>query len=334
MVYEARAGQTFLLGSSTWRIEEITRDRVIVTPAPGAPGAVPFWKGDGIGRPAELGRAIGAFAREAVTREPGRAGQGVRPRRARRQQPRLLPARAAAGDPRRPLRRDDRGRALPRRDRRLAALHPLALRRPRPLRLGPGAGREDPRRARPRGRRDLVRRRDRHPPPRRRRAALRRPRPDRPRRNRGPDRLRALRLGPVRRPLPRERLALAADPARLPRQAHAALAAALEVAEPARGGAGLPPLPGHPRDLPRVPAGRARPPGPAPSCSASCTRGRSAWSRWRRRPPRPSPPRCCSTTSPPTCTRGTRRTPSGVRRRWRSTATCCASCSARRSCAS
>ncbi|HVO53954.1 MAG TPA: DEAD/DEAH box helicase [Solirubrobacterales bacterium] len=70
MVYEARAGQTFLLGASTWRIEEITRDRVIVTPAPGAPGAVPFWRGDGIGRPAELGRAIGAFAREAVSREP------------------------------------------------------------------------------------------------------------------------------------------------------------------------------------------------------------------------------------------------------------------------
>ncbi len=47
MVYEARPGQTFLLGASTWRIEEIGRDRVIVTPAPGVPGAVPFWKGDG-----------------------------------------------------------------------------------------------------------------------------------------------------------------------------------------------------------------------------------------------------------------------------------------------
>jgi ATP-dependent helicase Lhr and Lhr-like helicase len=70
MVYEARPGQTFLLGATTWRIEEITRDRVIVTPAPGLPGAVPFWKGDGIGRPAELGRAIGAFAREAVSRQP------------------------------------------------------------------------------------------------------------------------------------------------------------------------------------------------------------------------------------------------------------------------
>jgi ATP-dependent Lhr-like helicase len=66
MVYEARAGQTFLLGASTWRIEEIGRDRVIVTPAPGVPGAVPFWKGDGVGRPKELGREIGAFSRWAV----------------------------------------------------------------------------------------------------------------------------------------------------------------------------------------------------------------------------------------------------------------------------
>ena len=70
MVYEARAGQTFLLGASTWRIEEITRDRVIVTPAPGAPGAIPFWRGDGVGRPKELGEALGAFARESVDRDP------------------------------------------------------------------------------------------------------------------------------------------------------------------------------------------------------------------------------------------------------------------------
>ncbi len=70
MVYEARPGQTFLLGATTWRIEEITRDRVIVTPAPGVPGAVPFWRGDSVGRPAELGRAIGEFAREAVDAKP------------------------------------------------------------------------------------------------------------------------------------------------------------------------------------------------------------------------------------------------------------------------
>src|SRR3989440_570874 len=70
MVYEARAGQAFLLGASTWRIEEIGRDRVIVTPAPGVPGAVPFWKGDSVGRPKELGEAIGAFSRWAVEQEP------------------------------------------------------------------------------------------------------------------------------------------------------------------------------------------------------------------------------------------------------------------------
>jgi ATP-dependent Lhr-like helicase len=70
MVYEARPGQTFLLGATTWRIEEITRDRVIVTPAPGLPGAVPFWKGDGVGRPKELGEAIGAFSRWAAEQDP------------------------------------------------------------------------------------------------------------------------------------------------------------------------------------------------------------------------------------------------------------------------
>src|SRR4029079_7595463 len=66
MVYEARPGQTFLLGASTWRIEEIGRDRVVVTAAPGVPGGVPFWRGAGVGRPRELGEAIGAFSRWAV----------------------------------------------------------------------------------------------------------------------------------------------------------------------------------------------------------------------------------------------------------------------------
>ncbi len=70
MVYEARPGQTFMLGASTWRIEEITRDRVVVTPAPGVPGAVPFWRGDSMGRPAELGKAIGEFCRTAIDRTP------------------------------------------------------------------------------------------------------------------------------------------------------------------------------------------------------------------------------------------------------------------------
>ncbi len=64
MVYESRVGETFLLGATTWRIEEITRDRVIVTPAPGVPGKMPFWHGDSVGRPFELGQAIGAFCRD------------------------------------------------------------------------------------------------------------------------------------------------------------------------------------------------------------------------------------------------------------------------------
>ena len=68
MVYEARAGEVFQLGASSWRIEQITRDRVLVSPAPGVPGKLPFWKGDGIGRPYELGQAVGAAAR---TREFG-----------------------------------------------------------------------------------------------------------------------------------------------------------------------------------------------------------------------------------------------------------------------
>ena len=68
MVHESRVGETFLLGATTWRIQEITRDRVIVVPAPGVPGKMPFWHGDTAGRPFELGQAIGAFTRKV----PGR----------------------------------------------------------------------------------------------------------------------------------------------------------------------------------------------------------------------------------------------------------------------
>lgn len=64
MVHESRRGHTFVLGASTWRIQEITRDRVNVTPAPGEQARMPFWRGQGPGRPAELGRALGSFARE------------------------------------------------------------------------------------------------------------------------------------------------------------------------------------------------------------------------------------------------------------------------------
>ncbi|MFG3704983.1 ATP-dependent helicase [Micromonospora sp. NPDC047670] len=69
MVYESRVGDVFLLGSSSWRIEEITPDRVLVSPAPGQAAKMPFWKGDQLGRPVELGRAIGARVRALLRQD-------------------------------------------------------------------------------------------------------------------------------------------------------------------------------------------------------------------------------------------------------------------------
>src|SRR5260221_10481483 len=70
MVFETRVGETFLLGASTWRVEEITHDRVLVSPAPGVPGKMPFWKGETATRPLEFGRAIGALTRELRASDP------------------------------------------------------------------------------------------------------------------------------------------------------------------------------------------------------------------------------------------------------------------------
>jgi ATP-dependent Lhr-like helicase len=73
MVFESRVGETFLLGASSWRIEEITHDRVIVSPAPGQPGKMPFWKADAAGRPLELGRHIGELVRSLRQMPPAAA---------------------------------------------------------------------------------------------------------------------------------------------------------------------------------------------------------------------------------------------------------------------
>src|SRR4051812_44000787 len=70
MVFESRGGETFVLGASSWRIEEITHDRVLVTPAPGEPGKMPFWKGDRAGRPLELGLAIGRLVHDLLRMSP------------------------------------------------------------------------------------------------------------------------------------------------------------------------------------------------------------------------------------------------------------------------
>ncbi|MFE7869932.1 DEAD/DEAH box helicase [Micromonospora humida] len=76
MVYESRVGDVFLLGSSSWRIEEITPDRVLVSPAPGQAARMPFWKGDQLGRPVELGRAIGSRVR-ALLRQDDTTARGA-----------------------------------------------------------------------------------------------------------------------------------------------------------------------------------------------------------------------------------------------------------------
>ena len=80
MVYESRVGEVFLLGATTWRIMEITFERVVVTPAPGELGKMPFWHGDGPGRPVELGRAVGSLVRELRSGDAGAAAARLRQR--------------------------------------------------------------------------------------------------------------------------------------------------------------------------------------------------------------------------------------------------------------
>ena len=105
MVFESRTGETFLLGASTWRIEEITHDRVLVSPAPGEPGKMPFWKADAAGRPLELGRHIGELIRTLARPSAGRGDRAPgHPSRSRR-----AGGRESAALPERPGRRRRRG---------------------------------------------------------------------------------------------------------------------------------------------------------------------------------------------------------------------------------
>ena len=263
MVYEAREGQTFMLGASTWRIEEITRDRVLVSPAPGVPGAVPFWKGEGVGRPYELGARIGAASRELVGALRRRGDQTTASR--------LPPRRArAARNLLAFLREQERARALPTDrtivverfrdeigDWRVCVLTPFGGRVHAPWAMALAARLRDALGAR--GAVALVGRRHRAALPRRRRAARARRPPRRARGARGPRRAGGGPDGALRRTVPRERRARAAHPAAAARAAHAAVAAAPQGAEPARGGAAVRLVPDRPRDLPGVPAGRVRP---------------------------------------------------------------------------
>ena len=263
MVYESRPGETFLLGASTWRIEDITFERVVVTPAPGQPGKMPFWHGDGPGRPLELGRALGAFVREirdaspaaAVERLTGETGA----RRAGPPRTCCATSRAGRGGGRGARRPHDRRRAVPRRDRRLARVRALAVRRAGARAVGDGR--------RARGSTSdsdwpvevmwsddgivlrLPEAVDELPID----ELLDRPRGDRRRRGQH-----AARHVDVRVAVPRVRgpgAAVAPPPAR---PAHPAVAAAPALGRPARGGVEAPLVPDPARDHPGVPAGRVR----------------------------------------------------------------------------
>ena len=338
MVYEARPGQTFLLGASTWRIEEITRDRVIVTPGAGRARRGPVLEGRRHRPAGRARRARSARSRaRRSTAEPEELAASLRPRPAA---PPTTSSPTCASSRTRPASsrptativverfRDEIG------DWRLCVLSPV--RRPRARRLGrwrSPRGCATSSASRPTRSGPTTGSSSTCPTPTSRRRAdlvlLE------------PDELedlvvaRARRLGAVRRALPRERRARAADPARLPGQAHAALAAAAEGADPARGRQRLRALPDHPRDLPRVPARRARPAGAAASCCASCTRASSSLVEVETPTASPFASLAAVRLRRDLHVRGRhaeRRAPRGRARR--STATCCASCSARRSCAS
>jgi len=141
MVYESRVGDVFLLGSSSWRIQDITHDRVLVTPAPGETGRMPFWKGDSIGRPVELGRALGAFLPRGLGRRfrhGGGAGPRRRPGRLGHGKPARLPCRPARRHRASARRPHGARRAVPRRAGRLAPGRPLPVRGTRQRAVGAG----------------------------------------------------------------------------------------------------------------------------------------------------------------------------------------------------
>ncbi len=324
MVYESRAGEVFLLGASSWRIEDITHDRVIVSPAPGQPGKMPFWRGDAPGPPARARRGARRFVREL--RRAGRDRCARAPARRRLDEwaagePAALPRRAARGDGRAcPTTAPSSSSASATRSATGASASTRSsaracTRRGRgPSRHGcasgsgstvqsmytddgivirvPDADDAPPAEAvffDPEEVEELVT------------AEL------------GDSALFASRfrecaaralLLPRRRPGAR-------TPLWQQRQRSAAL---LQVASR------HPVVPDRARDLPRVPAGRLRPARAEPSCCAPCGAATCASSRSTPRCRRRSPARSSSATSAPSCTRATRRSPSAARRRCRSTA--------------
>ncbi len=258
MVFESRVGETFVLGASSWRIEEITHDRVLVSPAPGEPGKMPFWKGDRAGRPLELGLAIGRLMHDLMRLTPAAAVHRLdarsRSRRARRGKPAGIPQRSGGRDARASRRGHHRHRARARRARRLARLRALAARRTHSRAVGDGGGGEDPRGDRRRRRDAVGRRRVRGAVSRCRSAARTAAAAARSGRSAGARRPPAWRDGAVRGEVSRERGAVAAAAETASRHARPAVAAAQARRRSAGRRVAVRIVPGPARDLSRMPA--------------------------------------------------------------------------------
>ena len=329
----------FVLGASTWRIEEITFDRVVVTPAPGEPAKTPFWKGDKPG-PAARARPRARRARARAARRPTAAGRGEAAARAgstTRAASNLRAyldeqAEATGAVP------DDRTIVIERfpdeiGDWRVCILTPFGARVHAPWAL---AIEEQLARARPAGAGAVERRRHHLPPARvarrdpARRAARRPRRARRARRRRGCRARRCSRRGSAR-----TRRARCCCPAAGPASARRCGSSASAPADLLEVASGYPDVPDAARDHARVPPRRVR-----PARAARGAHRRSGRASVRVVPGRDAArvavraDRCCSAGSRCTCTRATRRSPNAASPRSRSTATCCATCSAPRSCAS
>ncbi len=319
MVFESRPGEIFLLGASSWRIEDITHDRVMVTPAPGEPGKLPFWHGDRPGRAAELGRAIGELARKLSKDDVGAARNrlerehGFDARAANNLVSYLAEQKEATG-----VVPSDRELVVERfideiGDWRVCLLSPYGARVHAPWALSVAARyrRETGTEAETIWSDDGI--------------VLRFPEADEP-----PDS--SLFAPPpeevndaviealgtqraVRGALSRERRARAAPAAPLSGQAQPALGPAQAGFGSAAGGGALRLVPDHAGDVPGVPAGRVRRAGPGGSAAPGAEPASAPHHRGRARSRRRSRRRSCSATSRTSCTRATRPWPSGAPRR-------------------
>ena len=338
MVYESRVGEVFTLGSTSWRIEEITHDRVLVSPAPGQPGKMPFWHGDALGRPVELGRALGAFVRDLQRLDDDRRAGPAARRSGWTSGPRPTRCPTSPSSAPRPVTSPTTARWSSSGSATSSATGGSPIHSPFGAQVHAPWGLALQARMRERSGMDVqVMHTDDG-------IVLRLPDTD----DAPPPDLtvfdpeeieaivtqRARRLGAVRLALPRVRRPRAAAAEAQPRPARAAVAATPTIRPAAQRRRPVRLVPDRPRDDARVPAGRLRRPRPRRADARHRQPQRCGSSRSRPSSPRRTPAVWSSATSARSCTKATSHSPSGGPRRSRSTRRCSPSCSATSSSAS